>query len=77
MKMQFSFVIEVGDDAEKRFIDKMNKMPNMQMNIIQGFGNLISLALDATPADNLSLIGFNAGRINEDQQPSETSEKKE
>lgn len=76
MKMQFSFVIQGSDDLEKRFLDKMNKMPNMQMNIIQGFGNLVSLALDATPADNLSLIGFNAGRINEEK-PSEPNEKKQ
>lgn len=71
MKMQFSFVIDAEPDIEKRLLEKMQKIPNLQMNIIHGFGNLISMALDATPADKLSIVGFNAGKIQE--KPSQES----
>lgn len=64
--MQFSFIIQGSDELEKRFIDKMNTIPNMQMNLIHCFGNLLALTLDATPNDNLALIGFNASRLNEE-----------
>lgn len=73
MRMQFSFVIEAKADVEKRFLEKLQKQPTLQMNIIHGFGNLLSLALDATPEDNLSLIGFNAGKI-PDESPKENVE---
>lgn len=66
MRMQFAFTIEAKTDIEKRFLEKLQRVPTLQMNIIHGFGNMISMALDAVPEDNLSLIGFNAGKLKEE-----------
>lgn len=66
MKMQFNMVIQGNETLEKKFYDSIQKNPKIQTGLIQGFGQTIILGLGLDETDNISIVSFRVGRIDEE-----------
>lgn len=71
MKMFFNLLVGGENSLEEKFQKAMNENPNLSLSIVQGFGQVLMLALRTDKEDNLTIEGFKAGKI-----PEEEKEKK-
>lgn len=77
MKMFFTITISGENSIEEKFQKVLNEDKNLNMNLVQGFGNILMIALRLNQDDNVTVVGLKAGKLNEEnpaieQQPKET-----
>lgn len=65
MKMFFNIFVGGENSLEEKFQKALNENPNLSLSLVQGFGQVLMLALRLGKEDNLTIEGFKAGKVPE------------
>lgn len=76
MKMQFNLVINGADSMEAKFQKCFQENPNLTMDLVRSFGQIVMMAFRLDQSDNVTVEGFRAGKIDDSVKPSEEDNKK-
>lgn len=63
--IDFHFTFKGNENFKKKFDEKFAKDKEITMQMIGAFGHLVMLAFNLKKEDDVSLIGFKCGQLNE------------
>lgn len=65
MRLYFDLKIQGNETLEKKFFAMANNNPNLNMDLVRAFANIIVLAFGVQPSDEMVIESFKAGKLAE------------
>jgi hypothetical protein len=70
MKLQFTLVINGGESLERKFENSIKSNPDLNLNLVQGFGQILTLAFGFNVADGITVDSLRVCKIPDESKKS-------
>ncbi len=67
MKVRFVMTMEGDEPLDDKLKKAVEENPGLHIDLIKSFGHAVMMALRLNDKDNIKVIGFTIGRIEEDE----------